>query len=66
VTHTLLANLGMYGGAFAIALIAGLFPLVSIEFFLVGLSALLHPSIAELLLCAALGAAGHQIAKTIT
>jgi membrane protein YqaA with SNARE-associated domain len=66
VTHTLLANLGMYGGAFAVALIAGLFPLVSIEFFLLGLSALLHPSLAELILCAALGAVGHQIAKTIT
>jgi membrane protein YqaA with SNARE-associated domain len=66
VTHSLLASLGIYGASLVIAFIAGLFPIASIELFLVGLSALQHPAIGELAICCLLGAIGHQIAKTIT
>lgn len=66
MTHNLLASLGIYGASFVIALVAGLFPIASVEVFLVGLSALRHPSIGELLVCCALATVGHQIAKTIT
>jgi membrane protein YqaA with SNARE-associated domain len=66
VTHSLLASLGIYGASLVIALIAGLFPIASVELFLVGLSAIKRPSIAELALCCLLAAIGHQIAKTIT
>jgi membrane protein YqaA with SNARE-associated domain len=66
MTSNLLASLGIYGASFAIAFIAGLFPIASIELFLVGLSALRHPSIGELVVCCVLGALGHQVAKTIT
>lgn len=62
----LLASFGMYGGAFIVALIAGLFPILSIEVFLFGLTALVHPSISDILLCSLLAAIGHQIAKTLT
>jgi membrane protein YqaA with SNARE-associated domain len=66
VTGSLLASLGIYGASLVIALIAGLFPIASVELFLVGLSAIKRPSIAELALCCLLAAIGHQIAKTIT
>src|SRR3569623_2377926 len=66
MTGSLLGSLGLYGASFVIALIAGLFPIASIELFLVGLSALKHPSLSELLICCLLGTVGHQIAKTIT
>jgi membrane protein YqaA with SNARE-associated domain len=66
VTHSLLASLGIYGASLVIAFIAGLFPIASIELFLIGLSALKHPAIGELVICCLLGAIGHQIAKTIT
>ena len=38
MTETLLATFGLYGGAFVISFVAGLFPLVSIELFLIGVS----------------------------
>jgi len=66
VTHGLLASLGLYGASFVIALIAGLFPIASVEVFLIVTSAAVHPSIGDLALCSLLAAAGHQIAKTIT
>ncbi len=66
MTHSLLASLGIYGASFVIALVAGLFPIASVEVFLVGLSALKHPSISELVICCVLATVGHQIAKTIT
>jgi membrane protein YqaA with SNARE-associated domain len=56
----------MYGASLAISLIAGVFPIASLEVFLVGLSALKHPSVGELAMCCLLGAIGHQVAKTIT
>lgn len=62
----LLASLGIYGGSFVVAFIAGLFPLFSIELFLIILSAKVTPSIGALTLCCLLAAIGHQIAKTIT
>jgi hypothetical protein len=37
VTDNLLAMLGIYGGTFAVSLIAGLVPLVNTELFLIGL-----------------------------
>ncbi|MBV8762223.1 MAG: hypothetical protein JO257_33335 [Deltaproteobacteria bacterium] len=66
MTGSLLASLGMYGASLAIALIAGVFPLASLEVFLVGLSAIKHPSVGQLAICCLLGAFGHQVAKTIT
>ena len=65
MTEDLLSTLGVYGGSFVIAFVAGMFPLVSIEVFLVGLSALAGPSFQVLVACCLLAAVGHQIAKTI-
>jgi membrane protein YqaA with SNARE-associated domain len=62
----LLATFGVYGGSFVVALIAGLFPLLSIEVALVTLSYFTTPTWPVLLACCALAAVGHQIAKTIT
>lgn len=66
MTETLLESLGMYGGSAVVAFIAGLFPLLSIELFLVGLTAVLMPTFPQVLLSCLLAAAGHQVAKTIT
>lgn len=66
MTHNLLGSLGLYGASFVIALIAGLFPIASVELFLVVTSAAVHPTVSELALCSLLAAVGHQIAKTIT
>ncbi len=66
MTHSLLASLGIYGASLAISLIAGVFPIASLEVFLVGLSAIEHPSVGQLAICCLLGALGHQIAKTGT
>jgi membrane protein YqaA with SNARE-associated domain len=65
VVESLLATLGLYGATFAIAFIAGMCPIVSIELFLVGATALgvgLH----VLLILIAIAVVGHQIAKTLT
>ena len=44
-----------------------MFPLFSIELFLIGLSAVVGPSFEMMTLCCAVAAAiGHQIAKTIS
>jgi membrane protein YqaA with SNARE-associated domain len=66
VTSSLLASLGIYGASLVIAFVAGLFPVLSVEVFLIGLSALRHPSLGDLAVCCVLAAVGHQIAKTIT
>lgn len=66
MTETLLSAFGLYGGAFVISFIAGLFPLVSIELFLVGISAWATPTPAGVVLLILLSATGHQIAKTVT
>lgn len=61
----LLAALGLYGATFAIAFIAGMFPIVSIELFLVGLTAWGAPPYV-LVAAVAIAAVGHQLAKTLT
>jgi membrane protein YqaA with SNARE-associated domain len=66
MTKQLLETFGMYGGAATVAFIAGLFPLFSIEVFLVGLTAVLGPTVPQMLVCCLLAALGHQAAKTIT
>lgn len=66
MTDSLLSSFGMYGGALVIAFVAGLFPILSIEVFLVGVASLRAPSIAALAVMILLAAFGHQVAKTIT
>jgi membrane protein YqaA with SNARE-associated domain len=66
VTETLLSTFGLYGGALVISFIAGLFPLVSIEVFLVGVSAWAAPSAGGYVALILIAAFGHQIAKSIT
>jgi membrane protein YqaA with SNARE-associated domain len=66
MTETLLESLGVYGGSAVVAFIAGLFPVLSIEVFLVGLTAIMVPTFSQLLGCCLLAACGHQVAKTIT
>lgn len=65
MTEDLLAKLGVYGGTIAVAFIAGMFPFVSIEVFLVGISVAILPSFPNLFLICLLAALSHQIAKTI-
>ena len=66
VSHQLLELFGIYGGALVIAFVAGMFPLVSIEVFLVGLTALASGDLTASSPCSCLIAAvGHQIAKTL-
>jgi membrane protein YqaA with SNARE-associated domain len=65
VVDSLLASLGLYGATFAVAFIAGMFPFISIEVFLIGATALgAEPKVLPVLI--AIAAVGHQIAKTIT
>jgi len=65
VVDSLLTSVGLYGATFAVAFIAGMFPLVSIEVFLIGATALgAEPRTLPVLI--AIAAVGHQIAKTIT
>ena len=66
MTATLLSTFGLYGGALVISFIAGLFPLISIELFLVGVSAWAHPSPGDYVALILIAAFGHQVAKTIT
>ena len=64
MSQHLVVLLGLYGACVAIAFVAGMFPLVSIEAFLVGYCALepvTAPQVAAMVL---LGAFGHQLAKT--
>ncbi len=66
LTEQLLHSIGVYGASAIVAFIAGLFPIVSIEVFLVGLSAFTDPTAPTLITCCLLAALGHQVAKTIT
>lgn len=61
----LVATLGLYGATLAIAFLAGMFPLLSIELFLVGAAAW---GVAgnELVVLIAIALVGHQVAKTVT
>jgi len=65
VTESLLATFGLFGGAFVIGFVAGMFPVVSIELFLVGVGAWAAPSASGLVTIIVLAAVGHQLAKTI-
>lgn len=64
MTHDLLTALGLYGGTFVIAFVAGMFPVVSVEVFLVGL-AVYDVSPTTLAILVPIAATGHQVAKTI-
>jgi membrane protein YqaA with SNARE-associated domain len=63
--ESLMASLGLYGATFAVAFLAGMFPIVSIELFLVGATAL-GADVRVLVVLIGIAAVGHQIAKTIT
>ncbi len=66
MTDSLLGALGIYGGTFMVSLVAGIFPIASIELFLIGIAAWKHPSWEVLALLVLIAAIGHQIAKTVT
>lgn len=66
LSESLLATFGIYGGALIVSFIAGLFPLISIEVCLGLIVVLAVPTHAAMIVCCALAAIGHQIAKTIT
>jgi len=65
VTESLLQMFGLFGGAAVIGFVAGMFPIVSIELFLIGVSTWAAPSPAAIALLVVLAAIGHQIAKSI-
>ncbi len=65
VVDSLLATLGLYGATLVIAFLAGMFPLLSIELFLVGVAAWgVEPATLAALI--GIAAIGHQVAKTLT
>jgi membrane protein YqaA with SNARE-associated domain len=65
VVDSLLATLGLYGATFIVAFVAGMFPPLSIELFLIGAGVVeREPYVLAVLI--AIAAVGHQIAKTIT
>ena len=64
--ETLLATFGLYGGALVISFIAGMFPLVSIELFLIFVMGYAPPGPGGFVLLVLLSAFGHQVAKTVT
>ena len=61
----LLATLGLYGATLALAFLAGMFPLVSIELFLIGAAAW-GVAVDQLIVMIAIAVVGHQVAKTVT
>ncbi len=63
--ESLTSGLGLYGAALVIGFVAGMFPIVSVELFLVGVAVYGAP-VGELAVLIVLGMIGHQIAKTIT
>jgi membrane protein YqaA with SNARE-associated domain len=63
VTDDLLAMLGIYGGTFAVSLIAGLVPLVNAEVFLVGLVRIAIDDASQLPWVVVAAAAGQMVAK---
>lgn len=65
MVDSLLATLGLYGATLVIGFVAGMFPIVSIELFLVGATAY-GIEADKLPALIALGSLGHQIAKSIT
>jgi membrane protein YqaA with SNARE-associated domain len=65
VAEDLLAALGVYGGTLVVCFIAGLVPLVNAELFLVGISALVIRSPAQLPAIVVLAAIGQMTAKVV-
>lgn len=65
MSQSLLETLGIYGAVVVISFVAGMFPLVSIEAFLIGYCALRPVGWDEYVLFVLLAAIGHQIAKTV-
>jgi membrane protein YqaA with SNARE-associated domain len=63
VTHDLLAMLGIYGGSFVVAIIAGLVPVVNTEVFLVGLVRLAVDRPEQLPFIVIATATGQMVAK---
>jgi membrane protein YqaA with SNARE-associated domain len=65
VVDHLVATLGLYGATLALAFLAGMFPLLSIEVFLVGVAAW-GVAVDQLVVLIAIALVSHQVAKTIT
>jgi membrane protein YqaA with SNARE-associated domain len=65
MTDSLLELLGLYGATLVIAFVAGMFPLISIEAFLVGYCTLRPVTWLEFVALVILAAIGHQISKTV-
>jgi len=65
VIDSLLATFGLFGGAFVVGFCAGMFPIVSIELFLIGIGTWAAPTPTDMIVLVLLSAVGHQIAKTI-
>ena len=65
MTDHLVELFGVYGAAAVISFIAGMFPLVSIEAFLVGYCAFRPVTWIELVGLVLLAALGHQVSKTM-
>lgn len=65
MTDHLLEVMGVYGATIVISFVAGMFPLVSIEAFLVGYCTLRPVTWPELVGLVLLAALGHQISKTM-
>ena len=63
MTDDLLAMLGIYGGTFAVSLIAGLVPLINAEVFLVGLVRLAIDDPSQLPWVVVAAATGQMVAK---
>lgn len=65
VVDHLVATLGLYGATLAISFLAGMFPLLSIEVFLIATAAW-GVADDELVVLVAIALVGHQVAKTVT
>lgn len=65
MVDSLLASFGLYGATFVIAFVAGTFPIISIEVFLMGATAL-GVEASMLVVLIGIAVVGHQIAKALT
>jgi len=65
VIDSLRATLGLYGATFVVAFVAGMFPIVSIELFLIAATAW-GVELRVLVVLIGIAVVGHQLAKTIT
>ena len=65
MVDSLRTTLGLYGATFVIAFVAGMFPIVSIELFLGGLTAW-GAQARVLVVLIGIAVVGHQLAKTMT